>query len=401
MPRSNVAAVRHVPGEDGTVLPFDVQLDGPVNALALDGGSLYLGGQFRSVNGGLAALKRDRRNLAAVDPATGLDRGWDPDADNTVRALAVDGGTVFAGGDFTTVNRGTPRSRLAAFDAQNGTARGWNPGADAAVLSLATFGSTVFAGGDFANAGGAPRQGVADFDAQTGGPADFSPSLETEERSGPQPPVRRVGALSASPATGLLMGGSYVLTSTEHAANLSVFGLAPLPAGQGPGGENPGGPGGGGGNVTPTDGIAPGLSALTASARTFRVGPAATSADGTATAAAAKKKKRPPRGTTLTLRLSEPARVKFEVLVKGKGRKVGKRCVKQTKRNRKRKKCTRLTLKKPAFTRSAPAGRSKVKWSGRLGRKALKRGSYVLRATPTDAAGNTGTARSLSFTIVR
>jgi hypothetical protein len=39
--------------------------------------------------------------------------------------------------------------------------------------------------------------------------------------------------------------------------------------------------------------------------------------------------------------------------------------------------------------------------SGRIRRKALKRGRYVLRATPTDTAGNTGSARSLSITIVR
>jgi hypothetical protein len=141
------------------------------------------------------------------------------------------------------------------------------------------------------------------------------------------------------------------------------------------------------------------MSALSASARTFRVGPGATPANGSATAAAAKKK-RPPRGTTLTLRVSEAARVKFEVLIKGKGRKVGKKCVKATRKNRKRKRCTLLT-RKGVFTRSAPAGRSKVKWSGRIGRRALKRGSYVLRATPTDAAGNTGNTRSVSFKIVR
>jgi hypothetical protein len=210
-----------------------------------------------------------------------------------------------------------------------------------------------------------------------------------------------VDALLASPQTGLLMGGSYVMNSpSPRGANLTRFGAAPAGP-TGPGGQDPTGPGGGGG-VGPGDGIAPGLSALTASARTFRVGPGTTASDSTATAAAAKKKKkRPPRGTTLTLRLSEPARVKFEVLMKGKGRKVGKRCVKQTKKNRKRKKCTLLTLKKPAFTRSAPAGRSKVKWSGRLGHRALKRGSYQIRATPTDAAGNAGNARTLSFKIVR
>ena len=117
LPRRNVAAFRNVPGEDGTVLPFDADVDGPVRALALAGDTLYLGGTFSSVNGSLAALKRDRRNLAAVDSTTGLARDWDPDADNAVRALAVAGDTVFAGGEFGMVNRSTPRQRLAAFDA--------------------------------------------------------------------------------------------------------------------------------------------------------------------------------------------------------------------------------------------------------------------------------------------
>ena len=150
----------------------------------------------RSVNGSLAALKRDRRNLAAVDATTGLARDWDPDADNAVRALAVAGDTVFAGGEFGMVNRSTPRQRLAAFDAQSGTARAWDPSADAPVRSLALYGPTVFAGGDFANVnGGVPRAGIAALDAQTGASDPLSVDLSPEERSGPLPPVARVDAL--------------------------------------------------------------------------------------------------------------------------------------------------------------------------------------------------------------
>jgi hypothetical protein len=408
-PRRNIAAVRNVPGEDGTVLPFDVNVNGSVFALALAGDTLYLGGQFGEINGALASLKRDRRALAAVDASTGLARDWDPDSDNIVRALRVDGDTVFAGGDFATVNKGTaPRSRLAAFDRQTGIARGWDPGADATVRSLATFGPTVFAGGDFANAGGVPRSGVADFDAQTGAPDTFSPAQDTEERSGPTfPPVARVGALFASPQTGLLIGGSYVRNSpAPRAANFSLFGLAP-PAGPGPGAggpgaDTPGGPGGAGGQgTTPGDGTDPNL-AFSASRTRLRVGRGATSADGNATPVRkAGRRRRTPAGTTLTLRLSEAARVKFEVLVRTRGRRVGRRCVKQTRRNRNRRRCTRLVVKKPVFTRSAPVGQSRVAWSGRLGRKALKPGAYVLRATPTDAAGNTGRPRQISIRIVR
>jgi hypothetical protein len=390
MPRRNVAAVQHLPGDQGTVLPFDGDVDGPVRALALAGDKVYIGGQFTAVNGSIASLRRERRNLAALDATTGLDRGWDPDADNVVRALAIMGDTVFAGGEFTTVNRGVARQRLAAFDAAGGGIRDWNPGADAAVRSLATYGPTVFAGGDFATVGGVPRAGVAELDALTGAPGTFSAALDTEERGGPMPPVTRVGALFASPATGLLMGGSYVMNSpTPRAANLSLFGLAPLPA---PGGA---------GSQTTGDSTDPNL-AFSASRKRFRSGRGATRADGNATPVrATAQRRRTPRGTTLTLRLSEAARVKFEVLVRTRGRRVGRRCVKQTRRNRNRRRCIRLVAKKPAFTRSAPLGTSRVSWSGRLGRKALKPGSYILRATPTDLAGNTGRARQLSIRIVR
>jgi hypothetical protein len=92
--------------------------------------------------------------------------------------------------------------------------------------------------------------------------------------------------------------------------------------------------------------------------------------------------------------------VRFGVLRKLPGRKVGRRCVKPTRRNRGRRRCTRL-VRRARFTRSAPQGRSKVAWSGRIRRKALKRGRYLLRVTPTDTAGNTGQTRRLSIAIVR
>ncbi|HEX6583874.1 MAG TPA: hypothetical protein VF056_09730, partial [Thermoleophilaceae bacterium] len=386
-PRRHIAAVRNVPGEPGTVLPFDVDVDGPVEALALAGDTIYLGGMFTSVNGSLAALKRDRRNLAAVDATTGIARDWDPDADNAVTALTVAGDTVFAGGAFGMVNRTTPRQRLAAFEASSGTARAWDPGADAQVRSLAVHGSTVFAGGDFLNVnGGVPRAGIAALDALTGVSDPLSVELIPEGRAGPSPPVTRVDALLASPQAGLLMGGSYVMnTRSLRAANFAAFALPPLAAG--------GPPPPAGGDETDPD------LALSASRRRFRVGRRATPRDGTATAAQ-RARRRIRRGTTLRLSLSEPARVRFDLLKKSRGRRVGRRCVKPTRANRNRKRCTRLT-RKGTFRRSAPAGRSRVAFSGRIGRRALKRGRYALRATPTDAAGNTGRADSLSITIVR
>jgi hypothetical protein len=205
-----------------------------------------------------------------------------------------------------------------------------------------------------------------------------------------------VGALSASSTSGLLTGGTFVMNApAPRAANLALFALPPLPPNPAPGGGGgpAGPPGPGGPGASPGDTTRPNLR-LVASRRRFRVGRAAMPARGNAIAAA----KKAPQGTTLTLTLSEPAQVRFEVLLRATGRRVGKRCVKPTRANRKR--CTRL-VSKGRFTRSAPAGRSRVKWSGRIGRKALNRGRYLLRAVPTDTAGNKGTTRSLAITIVR
>jgi hypothetical protein len=42
-----------------------------------------------------------------------------------------------------------------------------------------------------------------------------------------------------------------------------------------------------------------------------------------------------------------------------------------------------------------------VKFSGRIGKKALKRGSYRLVVTAIDSAGNKSKAKRLSFRVVK
>jgi hypothetical protein len=75
-------------------------------------------------------------------------------------ALAVSGGTVYAGGQFTSIG-GQPRSRIAALDAASGSAIGWNPNADGAVRALAVTGGVVYAGGEFTTIGGNSQAYIA------------------------------------------------------------------------------------------------------------------------------------------------------------------------------------------------------------------------------------------------
>jgi hypothetical protein len=109
----------------------------------------------------------------------------------------------------------------------------------------------------------------------------------------------------------------------------------------------------------------------------------------------AKKKAKAPIGTTVSYSLSAAATVTFSVERRLPGRKVGKRCVKQTRANRTKKKCARFKPVKGSFTHSGQAGQNRFKFSGRIAGKGLGPGRYRL-------VGKTGSAsKTASFRIVK
>ena len=100
-----------------------------------------------------------------------------------------------------------------------------------------------------------------------------------------------------------------------------------------------------------------------------------------ATAKVAAKKKAP-RGTKIRFSLNTKAKVTIRIDQKLKGRKVGKKCVKPTAKNRARKACKRLAFRGKLTRKNLVAGKRTVAFSGRIGSKALKPGKYrvVLQA---------------------
>jgi len=142
----------------GALPPSFPKVAGVVSALAPDGsGGWYIGGLFTAVGG------VSRNNLAHILADGSVDPAWDPNANDGVSALAVSGGTVYAGGAFTTMISGvttTTRNYLAAIGT-DGTLGAWNPNANSAVNALAVSGSTVYAGGWFTTMGGTARNYLA------------------------------------------------------------------------------------------------------------------------------------------------------------------------------------------------------------------------------------------------
>ena len=173
---------------DGTVDPsWAPTADGPVTALLLHNHTLYVGGNFLGVNG------VERWRLAAVDRVTAELASWNPrlGTANVVNALALSGTTVYVGGVFELVNamvipgtglRGEGRRNLAAVDAVTGVATPWNPNIfEGEVKALTLVGSVVYAGGSFEQVGlvgqETIRLNLAAFDVSSGAAAPWNPSV--------------------------------------------------------------------------------------------------------------------------------------------------------------------------------------------------------------------------------
>lgn len=117
----------------------------------------YLGGDFFTFGGGATA----RIGVAKISEDGSLDTTWTPVLDEAVFAMVLDGGTLYIGGRFTTVN-GSGRAGLAAIDAATGSLLSWNPGVSgggAQVLAMAidSAAGILYIGGDFTTLGGSGR----------------------------------------------------------------------------------------------------------------------------------------------------------------------------------------------------------------------------------------------------
>ncbi len=140
-----------------------------VDALAVAGNVLYVGGTFVSI-GAVQTDAIPRHSLAALDTTKDLQASvlpWNPDADGPVTSLALSCDTVYVGGSFTSIG-GRPRSRIAAVDMATGTATAWNPSANSSVLTVVLAGNTIYAGGKFTQIGGQAREFLAALDTSSG-----------------------------------------------------------------------------------------------------------------------------------------------------------------------------------------------------------------------------------------
>jgi hypothetical protein len=148
-------------------------------------GVIYVGGYFTQI----ASVARNL--IAALDPVTGAATSWDPlivNQGSSVNVIVADDTLIYIGGNFTTVNNGVARNRVMAVNTDDtGSVTSWNPdiGPSQVVYTLAVTESDVYIGGQFPRVGSTPMPNLARVDKSTGAlDASWDPRIATTRGGG-------------------------------------------------------------------------------------------------------------------------------------------------------------------------------------------------------------------------
>ena len=153
-----------------------------VHAIALQAdGSVLAGGSFTTIGG------QTRTNIARLDATTGAADSFAPNANSAVNAIVVQGdGKILVGGTFssaisTPTIGGQTRNRIARLDPVTGLADSFDPNANSTVSAIAVQADgKILVGGSFgagSSIGGQTRYCLARLNATNGLADSFDPDV--------------------------------------------------------------------------------------------------------------------------------------------------------------------------------------------------------------------------------
>ena len=205
---------------DGTLdNNFDPGANSSVRAVALQpDGKILLGGDFTTLGGGgIGHTARSR--LGRLNPDGTLETNFNPGANSTVQALAVQAdGKIVAGGSFTTLGNGgtTARNRIGRLNLDGTVDTGFDPGANRPVRVLAVQANgKILVAGDFTTLGGG---GTGRFSRKRLGRLNPDGTLDASFNPGANQSVR---ALAVQVDGKILVAGDF---TTLRSGSVTLFG---------------------------------------------------------------------------------------------------------------------------------------------------------------------------------
>jgi hypothetical protein len=225
-----VALVTAAPASAGVAQPAEVSTDpadvtpdvddGAVYKVLQVGDTLYAGGSFSSVTKGATVA---RRNLLSFDVTTGAVHAFAPKVDGVVWALASDGTSLYVGGDFTAVN-GVARRGLAKLDLTTGAVdRNFDARLDGKVRDAVFISGRLIIGGTFAKR----LQAVDPATGADTGYVDLGISGSVDPGAGPT----KIQRFAVDPAgTRLVAVGNFTAVSGQPRWRAFVADLGPSSA---------------------------------------------------------------------------------------------------------------------------------------------------------------------------
>jgi uncharacterized delta-60 repeat protein len=153
---------------------YNPNANNAVRAIAIQSdGKAIVGGSFSTIVG------TARNFIARINTDGTLDTGYNPNADNVVRAIAIQSdGKAIIGGDFTNVG-GTGRNYFARINTDGTLDTGYNPNADAGgglnAVAIQSDGKSIL-GGTFTTISGTARNRIARINADNTLDTGYNPN---------------------------------------------------------------------------------------------------------------------------------------------------------------------------------------------------------------------------------
>ena len=183
-------------------------INGTVEAVAVDGNTVYAAGDFATAGGTSAS------NIAVYTKAQGW-KALSTGSNGRISALALGtNGQLYAGGDFTTIG-GVSARNIAAW---NGSAwRALGTGTDGPVLALGVSSDgALYAGGPFATAGGRAVNNIARWN-------DGSWSALTDSGTGVAGTNNEIRSIAFDENGMLYVGGNFASAGGRTANRIATF----------------------------------------------------------------------------------------------------------------------------------------------------------------------------------